>query len=626
MNFNLKRLHSIVLLILLVAINNISLYSNETISLTEDMIVSDLVTNTESTFILDTFDDFELVVDDSDIDSMKFSDNITFGFTGASTNWIDDIETYRFEFTDEFNQDLIYNCSDFDIEVKFNHHSTSSYWGDLHIRLGTYYQTPSLFNETGKTICLGAINDAWSASEGIHHLTGYPYDVKDKYDSAYGTLPASGITTVHMNRTGSTFICEIFEDGAPIISHTWTEGMDQPVNYISIRVYTGTTIPDFTISVEDIIGTFEMETPEIDYIEITDFSAFKLHLDNESVDSFNTNSEVYFDFLGSTNDYPLREEYLLTFDEFGNATYFEIYLTFNYTQDSIDDALTFRPFVGSYYNYSGEYIGLPYPGNNSHLCGAGIWDSSEVATPAYVNIGYPNGVKDRIASADGAAPLYQEIITHFVRNESGLYVELLEADTLDYIESCYWGSGIDIPINYVMLDFYSGRSHSHVSVFVSEINGVICFGPDSIDIPHPSVEEPDMPYVYVSSPTSGTTIHTSTVIITWIVQNEGAGIDYFEVMLNEDGYTNVGLATTISYYNLTDGQYTFQVRAVDLAEQTMTYGIVFTIDVDNNETPSATTPPPSNTNFTFNIPGFTLPIILFSIGILCYLRKEKEKN
>ena len=245
MRFNRNKIFFTILSGLLVIACFNTLNINKTTGITPSVNTSVLGVNDDTTVILNSFDDFGLVMDDIDIESYKFEENITFIYDGASNNWMDDKEKYKFEFTDSVGMGLIYNCTDFDIRVDFQHSTTASYWGDMQLILGTYYPNFSEFVADGSSVCVSGIGDAWESSGGVHHIAGYPDNVGDQYQSAYCTLSAAGKTTIHMIRTGSTFICEILEDDSIVLSHTWTDGMNQPINYISIYMYSGTTIPNF---------------------------------------------------------------------------------------------------------------------------------------------------------------------------------------------------------------------------------------------------------------------------------------------------------------------------------------------------------------------------------------------
>ncbi|MFW9923847.1 MAG: hypothetical protein ACFFDW_11235 [Candidatus Thorarchaeota archaeon] len=386
-----------------------------------------------------------------------------------------------------------------------------------------------------------------------------------------------------------------------------------------------------TIMIEENVAISPQD--EIEHFDLIDFKNFTQFLDDPNIDSWNSNYEVDFYYDGSTSDYPIKESYICTFDEYGNATYFEIYARFNYTLENADDRLSYRMFCGSYYNYTGEYIGMPYNLNYGLLCGGGIWDAWDASTGCYVNVGYPYGVKDQTTTSLGSMITYTEVVLHLVRNESGLYSEVINYANGNYFLMGYWDEGIDIPVNYILLDFYTGQSISHVGVMMNNITGVVCFGNESIDILPPydmteepwNPEEPDIntPFVLIDTPDNGATYDTSDIYCVWEAWDDESGLAYCLIRIDSNDWINKGLVNNHTFYDLSDGSHTLAIEAVDNADNWIIYYVYFTIDTSTS-LPPTTSPPtstPPTTGFSFSIPGYTFVISMLSIIALFGLSK-----
>lgn len=124
-----------------------------------------------------------------------------------------------------------------------------------------------------------------------------------------------------------------------------------------------------------------------------------------------------------------REVHIYNFSELGNYIEFDIYYQFNYTMKDIDDRLTFRAYVGSYYDYKSNYLGpINYNSIGDYLIvGGGIWDACEANIGDFVAIGFPYNVKERVNT--GTPAYFYDIAVHLKRNASLVLVECIDTQT-----------------------------------------------------------------------------------------------------------------------------------------------------------------------------------------------------
>ncbi|MEF8874798.1 MAG: S8 family serine peptidase, partial [Candidatus Thermoplasmatota archaeon] len=91
------------------------------------------------------------------------------------------------------------------------------------------------------------------------------------------------------------------------------------------------------------------------------------------------------------------------------------------------------------------------------------------------------------------------------------------------------------------------------------------------------------PNVVIDSPQEGDTFTVGEVNVEWSGEDETTGIDYYEVRLDGGIWENVGEIESHTFDGLNDGDHTVKVRATDMADNSETTEVGFTVD---------TTPPP----------------------------------
>jgi len=86
------------------------------------------------------------------------------------------------------------------------------------------------------------------------------------------------------------------------------------------------------------------------------------------------------------------------------------------------------------------------------------------------------------------------------------------------------------------------------------------------------------PDIEIISPEDSEILDEDAVVIEWIGSDETSGIDRYEVSINYAGWLNVDMETSYQFQNLSDGEYTVIVRAIDNAGNSATDSVTLTID------------------------------------------------
>lgn len=225
------------------------------------------------------------------------------------------------------------------------------------------------------------------------------------------------------------------------------------------------------VAFSQINGLFLVDATSYKIIEVNDFSDFIINTNSSVVMSQNTNESVSFQYNGLSSDSGQHDNYLMTFDEFGSCYDFEYTARFNYSLTDINDRITFRMMMGSYYTYNGTFIGLPdYPGNEDFLFSAGLTDIWTDHIGYHVMYLYPNDVKLKLENAYGSIGYSGDLEIYATRVNTTLTCILRDVVTeVVYLEQILT-IGVTKPINYLYMDFYTGGSESTVEVCAYYIN------------------------------------------------------------------------------------------------------------------------------------------------------------
>ncbi|HUT82994.1 MAG TPA: hypothetical protein VMZ29_17490 [Candidatus Bathyarchaeia archaeon] len=349
---------------------------------------------------------------------------------------------------------------------------------------------------------------------------------------------------------------------------------------------------------------------EVSILNITNFNNFTIYEDDPLISSENTGSTVDFNYYGGASE-RISENYILYLDDYGNCSYFDIYVSFNYTLGGIIDQVSFKLVTASYYNYLGDYMGLSDLVQEDRLLNnAGIWDAWGESGGKYVAVGYPNDVKERYETTYGSIGFSGGVTEHLVRNESGLYSEQYDKSTGDLLISHYWATGISKPVNYLILSFASGETGSLSELTVYDLDATLYMtgGELAIDSIKPSVN--------IIAPSSDTIITSEDVAVVWTGYDLESGLNGYYVRIDGSSWIDVGLDTIYIINGLANGDHIVEVKAVDNNFNYFIASTVFTIDLSG-----------SISNPSVTIPGFSISISLLSIGLIYFtilIRRKKK--
>ena len=121
------------------------------------------------------------------------------------------------------------------------------------------------------------------------------------------------------------------------------------------------------------------------------------------------------------------------------------------------------------------------------------------------------------------------------------------------------------------------------------------------------------PTIFFDSPSNNSNIRTSSLTIAWTGNDSVSGVDYYEIILDQDQLIPKQEDTIHKFTGLVDGSHTLTIRAVDKAGNSQVASISFFV----------------NTSFIGG-PGYfeeialVLSIIVAALGITLYLLKKKR--
>jgi len=319
----------------------------------------------------------------------------------------------------------------------------------------------------------------------------------------------------------------------------------------------------------------EIDSLEPNYVplSIDDFSEFIIQDDSEFIDSSNDDTEISFGFSGGTAS-GAYEYYVLSFDSYGNCSFFDIKLKLHYiTYPDFSPMISTYLMVGSYYDYLGNYIDGNFTGA-SHALGYGgiqdgwLGDAGLYTSAAYVNDVVSKDVTEHILPFNGA------ITIQLTRNTTGFYSLVYDTILGHLILGQSWATGIDKPLNYIKIFFGSGTSTSVGYVTAYDFSADLVFEdyPDSID-----------PYVNIINPANNSYIPIDSVTIDWEGYDLESGLSKYYTKLDDNSYLDVGLSTTHTYYDLSYGNHEVEIMAVDNESNTFSDFVSFFINITQEE-------------------------------------------
>jgi parallel beta-helix repeat protein len=107
-----------------------------------------------------------------------------------------------------------------------------------------------------------------------------------------------------------------------------------------------------------------------------------------------------------------------------------------------------------------------------------------------------------------------------------------------------------------IFDFKNDGPHT---LFLRAIDGAGNINSTSISF----IIETSPPQIEISAPSDGAFLSTSSIELVWVGSDAGAGIDHYEIKVDDNDWVEVGMAGSWRIIGLADGEHTLSVKAVD---------------------------------------------------------------
>jgi len=412
------------------------------------------------TCTINGFKNFHQYCDNKSVESFKRDDRISFSFNSGREYKGDEMsETESYI----LNLDSKRITGDFLARVKVNYSYTGSRFGQFHFIAGSNYDETG--NYTGspedgifKYICYNSIRDPWIWSGGVYEVTAYPFNELDYYDTDYGTLDETGILSYELSRNDGVLKCTTLNQANEILnSHSWSLGINRPLNYIIIGGYVYVEGSD-TLSIDytDFTIEFDYSVRSCNSISVSGFKEFIQIIDDESIASFRSYSLLSFafnngsDYVSSSKSY--SERYILYLDEWGNISDFQmsIKLSYSYTESRFG---AFYVVAGSYYDEEGHFTGTPRGGNYNNIGFNSIRDPWVASNGVHVICAYPHHEIDYYDAGYGSLEK-NGVVSYLISREDGIFNCTTVNSEGERIITNSWSSGINRPVNYITIGGY----------------------------------------------------------------------------------------------------------------------------------------------------------------------------
>ncbi|MHA1185750.1 MAG: Ig-like domain-containing protein [Candidatus Heimdallarchaeota archaeon] len=322
-----------------------------------------------------------------------------------------------------------------------------------------------------------------------------------------------------------------------------------------------------TLNTESTNDQDVVDSLDPNYIQTTtidDFSDFFHYEDDGLIATTSNDNHISFDYSGGASS-SVYESYVLTFDSFGDCTYFDVEMKFQYDEYTTGGMMSCYLYAGSYYDYLGNPIGFTYEDSSQHLTYSGFYDAWISTNGRYVSTAYVNDVHTTYESG-GYATNDGFLTSHLIRNASGLYSLVYDTFSGALYMGHHWVAGIDKPVNFFMISFRNSPTSTNAYSNVYEIHGELTFAdsPDTID-----------PYVEITYPLNDTYIPVDSATVVWDGNDNESGLARYNIKLDSNDWIDVELATAYTFYNLSYGYHTVEVQAVDNEANTFNDEVTF---------------------------------------------------
>ncbi|MFW9922176.1 MAG: PPC domain-containing protein [Candidatus Thorarchaeota archaeon] len=203
---------------------------------------------------LNDFQDFDIFINDTYVQSNNAISNITMNYYGGSN------ETYATEYF-VYNLEEYGNCTDFTIQMDLEYNYTGyTMLGNMQLLLSSKFDEQGNFigtleNSSKRDICYARVYDAWNSNGGVFKIGATPDDSWDEYQTQYGSTNQQGKISIILTRSAKILTISIIKNTITILSHNFGE-VYKPVNYILVGGYTNANYNNFS---ETVFSNFDAE-------------------------------------------------------------------------------------------------------------------------------------------------------------------------------------------------------------------------------------------------------------------------------------------------------------------------------------------------------------------------------
>ncbi len=206
-----------------------------------------------SSFLATDFSDFTLKKGTNYIETKNFGDEFTFFYNGSGEERQN--KYYWLHFDGQYNN--------FEVEVTIDYNYNGLWFGHFYFNLKSFYSESGELLETtdGTAYCQATFADMWTGSGGVFTGVGWPNDMYDPYQSAYGVTSNSGTAKFILTKNDDGVIVSVIKDEILQIQHTWTYGLTRPVNELAFGGYFYNNISyhnvgNFSLTLRDFSANF----------------------------------------------------------------------------------------------------------------------------------------------------------------------------------------------------------------------------------------------------------------------------------------------------------------------------------------------------------------------------------
>lgn len=180
----------------------------------------------------------------------------------SSNVLIDHNESYltdsRMKFKMEFNIGEA-SFGNFDITISTSYDLAKvPFWGELITTIGSNYQPGYI---VPRNIKLGyvQIKDPWGGADGVFGAgKGILFNSAD-IETVMPNPITHNSATFHLNRTGTTVICEILQNSISKVSYSWIEEEVLACNYIRIELLYWSEVEEFSFTLFDLNAVLDVD-------------------------------------------------------------------------------------------------------------------------------------------------------------------------------------------------------------------------------------------------------------------------------------------------------------------------------------------------------------------------------